>query len=159
LIATMAIVIQPSDGTQLNTEFQAVVQVRGAHTNGALAALEQVVPPRRLIPPHVHQNDVWVYVLSGEIGILVGEEIAHAGPGCWALKPRQVMHAMWNRGDVGARIIEVLTPAGTERWFEEIAALPPGDHAGFEDACRRHGIQFFRDSPWIAELRQRFGLR
>ncbi len=155
----MAIVITPADGTPLNNEFQAVVQLRAAHTNGALAALKQIVPPRRLIPPHVHENDVWVYVLSGEIGILVGDEIAHAGPGSWALKPRNIMHAMWNRGDVGAHIIEVLTPAGTEGWFEEINVLKNGDHAGFEAACRRHGIIFFRDSPWTAELRRRFDLK
>ena len=35
---------------------------------------------------------------------------------------------------------------------EYIAALPDGDRAGFDAACRRHGIQFFPDSPWIAEL-------
>jgi len=155
----MAIVINPGDGTPLHNEFQAVVQLRSSHTNGALAALKQTVPPRRLITPHVHENDVWVYVLSGEIGILVGEEIAHAGPGSWALKPRNVVHAMWNRGDVGADIIEILTPAGTERWFEEINALESGDEAGFADACRRHGIRFFSDSPWTPELRRRFNLK
>ena len=155
----MAIVIHPGDGTPLHNEFQAVVQLRATHTNGALAALKQIVPPRRLIPPHVHENDVWVYVLSGEIGILVGDEIAHAGPGCWALKPRNIVHAMWNRGDVGAEIIEVLTPAGTESWFEEINALESGDHEGFTAACQRHRIQFFRDSPWTAELRRRFNLK
>lgn len=155
----MAIVINPGDGTPLHNEFQAVVQLRAAHTGGALAALKMTVPPRRLITPHVHENDVWVYVLSGEIGILVGEEIAHAGPGAWALKPKNVVHAMWNRGDVGADIIEILTPAGTERWFEEISALKSGDEAGFADACRRHGIKFFSDSPWTSELRRRFNLK
>ncbi len=155
----VAIVIHPADGTPLGGEFQAVIRLRAGQTGGALAALEQTVPPRRLIPPHIHRNDVWVYVLSGEIGILVGEEIGHTGAGGWALKPRNVMHAMWNRGDVGTRIIEVLTPGGTERWFEEIAVLAPDDAHGFADACQRHGIEFFRDSPWIPELRHRFGLR
>lgn len=30
---------------------------------------------------------------------------------------------MWNSQDTPARIIEVLTPGGSERWFEEIAEL------------------------------------
>jgi uncharacterized cupin superfamily protein len=41
-------------------------------------------------------DDVWVHVLTGEIGVLVGEETASAEPGAWALKPRGVLHAMWN---------------------------------------------------------------
>jgi hypothetical protein len=73
-----------------------------------------------------------------------------------ALKPRNVQHAMWNAGNRPARIVEVLTPGGTERWFEEIAALPDGDRTGFESACRRHGIEFFPDSQWTAELRERY---
>jgi uncharacterized cupin superfamily protein len=85
-----------------------------------IAVIEETVPFRRLISPHTHQNDVWVYVLSGEV--------------------------------------EVLTPAGTERWFEEIAALAAGDRAGFEDACGRHGIHFLSDSPRTPELKRRFGL-
>jgi hypothetical protein len=39
---------------------------------------------------------------------------------------------MWNAGTDPARVIEVLTPAGTERWFEEIAALAAGDKTGFD---------------------------
>jgi uncharacterized cupin superfamily protein len=104
----------------------------------------------------VHQNDVWVHVLSGSIGVLVGEEVIEARQGDWALKPRGVQHAMWNPGDDSARIMEVLTPGGTERWFEEIAVLAEEDRAGFAEACERYGIEFFEDSPWIPELRRRF---
>ena len=81
-----------------------------------------------------------------------------AGPGSWALKPRNVVHAMWNPGRVPARVIEVLTPGGTERWFEEIASLAAGDRAAFDAACRRHGISFLGDSPWTTELRRRYHL-
>ena len=104
--------------------------------------------PKAFVTPHVHQNDVWVYVLSGEIGVLVGDEVTTAHEGDWALKPLgNVRHAMWNAGSIPAWIIEVLTPGGTERWFEEIAALAEGDRAGFETACRRHGIEFFPTVP------------
>lgn len=101
------------------------------------------------------QNDVWVYVLSGEIGALVGEQVLEAGTGEWALKPRNVQHSMWDAGRDTARIIEVLTPGGTEGWLEEIAALGDDDSAGFESACERYGIESFRDSPCISELRKR----
>ena len=95
--------IEPTAGADLGGLFEVVVKVRSEDTNGVLAAVEQTVPPRKLIPPHTHENDVWVYVLTGEIGILVGDEVEHAGAGSWALKPRNVVHAMWNRTDAPGR--------------------------------------------------------
>ena len=50
-------------------------------------------------------------------------------------------------GDKLVRIVEVLTPGGTEAWFEELAGLEPGESDGFEWACQRYGIEFLRDSP------------
>lgn len=138
--------------------FQVQVQVRGEDTGGMMAVIEETLPPGAFITPHTHANDVWVRVLEGAIGVLVGEEMATAGAGEWALKLRDVPHAMWNTGTGPARIMEVLTPAGSERWFEEIAALDPGDANGFDAACARHGIVFHRDSPWTDRLREQFGL-
>jgi hypothetical protein len=65
---------------------------------------------------------------------------------------------MWNAGHMPARVIEVLTPGGSERWFEEIASLAAGDRGGFEAACRRHGINFLVDAPWTSELKRRYHL-
>lgn len=154
----MGFVIGPHDGTLLPGNFEVLVKVRSEHTNDAMAVIEETVPPRTLVPPHTHQNDVWVYVLTGEIGVLIGEQIEVAGPGSWALKPRNVVHAMWNSGAVPARVIEVLTPGGTERWFEEISKLEPGDTTGFEAACARYGIRFLPESPWADLLRARYAL-
>ena len=148
--------IVPEAGPRLPGSFGVTVRIRSEHTNGVMAVLEETLVPRAFVTPHVHQNDVWIYVLSGELGVLVGDDVSTAHEGDWALKPRNVQHAMWNAGPQPARIVEVLTPGGTERWFEEIAALADGDRAGFDSACRRHGIQFFPDSPWIPELRTRY---
>ncbi len=154
----MSLLVRPGEGHQLGGAFDVLVRVRSEQTGGVMAVIEETLAPGAFITPHTHRNDVWVHVLAGEVGVLVGEETAQAGAGAWALKPRDVLHAMWNAGTGPARIIEVLTPAGTERWFEEIAELPPGDEAGFRDACDRHGIAFFPDSPWTATLRERHGL-
>ena len=54
--------------------------------------------------------------------------------------------------------MDVLTPAGTEGWFEESAALAAGDKTGFDAACRRHGIHFLPDSQWTGELKRRYPL-
>lgn len=151
-------VIVPKPGPVLPGQFEVSVRVRSEHTGGVLAVIEETLVPKAFISPHVHRNDVWVYVLTGEIGVLVGDDVASARAGQWALKPRNVTHAMWNAGEDPARIVEVLTPGGSERWFEELAALSDGDRAGFEATCQRHGIEFFPDSPWTSELRRRFEL-
>ena len=151
-------IVEAGEGTRLPGAFDVLIQVRSEHTDGVMAVLEETVPPHTLIPPHVHDNDVWVYVLSGRVGVLVGDEIRTADTGSWALKPRSVVHAMWNADSEPARVMEVLTPAGTERWFEEVAGLAPGDDDGFRAACHRHRIRFLDDSPWTDVLRERFGL-
>jgi quercetin dioxygenase-like cupin family protein len=151
-------VIVPQPGEHLPGLFRVQVQVRAEHTAGVMAVIGETLPPRVLVPNHVHRNDVWVRVETGEIGVLVGDEVRSARAGEWALKPRGVEHAMWNPADEPARVTEVLTPGGSERWFEEVAALADEDQAGFADACRRHGIEFRLDSPWIPRLKERYGL-
>ncbi len=154
----MSLVVGPRDGTFLPGEFEVVIKIRSETTSGVLAVVEETVPPRRLVSPHTHENDVLVHVLAGEIGVLVGDQIEIAPAGSWVLKPRKVLHAMWNARSDPARIIEVLTPGGTERWFEEMSELAPDDSEGWEELCRRYGIRFESDSPWTPELKQRYSL-
>jgi len=154
----MPIVINPDEIGPLRGAFAVKVILRGEDTGGVMAAIEETIPPGVLIAPHTHDNDVWVYVLSGEVGVLVADDIEVATAGQWALKPRSVPHAMWNATREPARIIEVLTPPGSERWFEELAALPNDDNGGFERLCRQYGITFLQDSPWTEQIRERFGV-
>jgi len=155
----MAILIAPDGGEHLPGEFMLRIKIRSEQTGGAFAVLEETLPPKRLIKPHTHGNDVWVYPLDGEVGVLVADDVMEVLPGGWVLKPAGLVHAMWNPADRPVRLMEVLRPGGSERWFEEIASLADGDSHGFETACARHHIAFFPESPWTAELRKRFGLR
>ncbi len=120
---------------QLPGSFKVTIKVRSENTNGVMSVVEETLPPKAFVHPHVHSNDVWVYVQSGTVGALVGEKVATAKEGEWLLKPRNIQHSMWNPGDVPATVIEVLTPGGTEKWFEEITALKHGDKEGFNKAC------------------------
>lgn len=51
-----------------------VLSVRAEHTGGVMAVIEETIPPGALLTPHTHHNDVWVHVLTGQIGVLVGTE-------------------------------------------------------------------------------------
>jgi hypothetical protein len=63
---------------------------------------------------------------------------------------------MWNPTDGPVHLMEVLTPAGTERWFEELATLT--DAGRFDEVSDRYGITWLRDSPWTERLRVKHGL-
>jgi mannose-6-phosphate isomerase-like protein (cupin superfamily) len=62
-------------------------------------------------------------VIEGEIGVRTGREEFRAGAGSHVLKPRGVHHAFWNPGPEPARILEIISPAGFERYFEELAGV------------------------------------
>lgn len=144
---------------KLPGSLKVTIKVRTEDTKGIMSVVEETLPPKALVPVHIHKNDVWVYVLTGKIGVLIGETIKIAKKGQWALKPRNVQHSMWNPGSIAATVIEVLTPGGTEKWFEEVTRLKTGDKAGFDKACKKHGIKFLIDSHWTEDLREMFKLK
>jgi uncharacterized RmlC-like cupin family protein len=109
---------------------------------------------------HTHEDE-WSYVLEGEIGVELGGTTSVARPGDLVLKPRGVPHAFWNAGDAPARILEVVTPAGFERYFErlgELFAVPgPPDLEALQAVAADHGLDV--DPASVARLAQAHGLR
>ncbi len=99
--------------------------VRSDDTGGRFALIEHTVPPRALAAPtHTHENeDEYSFVLSGEIGVQLGDEVLSAGPGEMVAKPRGVPHAFWNADEVEARLLELISPGAFERYFAEMAPL------------------------------------
>src|SRR5262245_51329624 len=95
-----------------------LIKLYGEETNGAISIIEQSFGPGLMLPPHVHDNDVWLYLLEGEMHARVGDETVVATPGCWVLKPRLIPHTMWNAADKPARLIELYTPGGFELFFK-----------------------------------------
>lgn len=139
-----------------------VYKVEGEETEGRLSIVEHPVRPGTLVPPHVHKHeDELSYVLDGELGARVGDQIVHATAGHYVFKPRGVPHTFWNRGPGECRFIELIYPAGFERYFEEMAALfpPDGGLPDFSEVAQlgaRYGLTFFDD--WVPELTERYGL-
>ena len=109
--------------------------IGGEETQGNFALVEHPIGPRALAAPmHTHEReDEYTYVLEGEIGVQIGEEVLVAQPGDLVFKPRGVPHAFWNAADEPARALEIISPAGFERYFAEIAPLLPPNHPGPPD--------------------------
>jgi quercetin dioxygenase-like cupin family protein len=68
-------------------------------------------------------RDEYTYVIEGEVGFEVGGEEFTARPGTLVLKPRGVPHVFWNATDRPAKVLEIIAPAGFEKFFEEMLAL------------------------------------
>jgi quercetin dioxygenase-like cupin family protein len=159
------IVLSPDEGKKvwfggLGVRFM----IEGAKTGGTFALVEHPIEPRVLAAPmHTHRHeDEYTYVLEGEIGVQVGEEVRVARPGDLVFKPRGVPHAFWNAGDTPARALEIISPAGFERYFAELAPLFPPAHDGPPDVqalgavMARYGLEM--DMGSIPLLVERHGL-
>ncbi|MBG0854943.1 cupin domain-containing protein [Streptomyces spinoverrucosus] len=137
-----------------------VVKLYSEETDGAISIIEQLFEPGLLLPPHIHQNDVWLYILDGEMHARVGDEVVRATTGCWVMKPRGIPHTMWNASPDPARLMEVYTPGGFELFFKDFADRLRQGPATLDELNRlgeRHGIRFFDD--WIPDLKAAYGLR
>jgi len=136
------------------------IKLYSEETNGAISIIEQPFEPGLLLPPHVHQNDASGCIVEGTMHARVGDETVEATSGCWVLKPRLIPHTMWNAGPEPARLIEVYTPGGFERFFNDFGDRVREGPVGLDELNRLgepHGIRFFDD--WIAEIKATYNLR
>ena len=96
----------------------------GTNTKGAFSVVEHPLEPGAFAPPHTHsREDEFSYVLEGTVGVKLGDEEFLVTNGSYIMKPRGIPHAFWNPGDTPACMLELISPAGFERYFEEAADL------------------------------------
>ena len=93
--------------------------VDGDESGGGFSLVEHPMSARALgAPMHRHaREDEYSYVIEGRVGALLGDHVLEAGPGSLIFKPRHQWHTFWNAGDTPARILEIISPAGFERYF------------------------------------------
>ncbi len=132
-------------------------KIEGAPSGGRFSVVHHPIAPRALAAPlHYHHNeDEYSFVLRGKLGALLGDDVVTAGPGTWVFKPRGQWHTFWNAGDEPCEIIEVISPAGFENFFREVAASW-GDMAKFAEINAKYSLKMKFES--VPELCQRFGL-
>jgi mannose-6-phosphate isomerase-like protein (cupin superfamily) len=132
-------------------------KIDGPHSGGRFAVVHHPIAPRALAAPlHYHHNeDEYSYVLEGELGALLGDEVVTAGPGTWVFKPRRQWHTFWNAGEKPCHIIEVLSPAGFENYFREVASAW-GNLERFREVNRKYSLHMDFDS--VPGFCERFGV-
>lgn len=93
----------------------------GDQTGGAFFLAEISVPPGGGPPPHIHhREDEAFHVVEGTLTIQVGGNTITASPGDSAFLPRGIVHSFKNAGDVNAKALTLITPAGLENYFAEV---------------------------------------
>jgi len=156
-------VLGPGEGETVRL-FQLGVRflIDGDQTGGRFSLVEHPLPARALgAPPHTHAcEDEYSFVLEGRIGLQIGDELIEAGPGDLVLKPRGIPHAFWNAGDEPARLLELISPAGFENYFRELAPLledPERNAAALRGVVERYRLDI--DHAGIPGFAGRHGLR
>lgn len=137
--------------------------IPGSDSGGSFALVEHPLKARALAAPlHRHsREDEYSYILRGRVGALLGKEVVFGGPGDLIYKPRGQWHTFWNAGDDEASLLEMISPAGFEKYFEELIELfadgkpqpdelaPIAQRYGLEldpstipALCAEHGLKF-----------------
>ena len=143
-------VIAPEEGRSVSLGALGVVyKIAGGDTGGSFSVVEHPMEPGTLgALPHTHTfEDEYSFVLEGEVGVLIDEEEYKATAGSYILKPRGIVHTFWNPGPSPARILEIISPAGFEGYFEEMAEVISAAGGGAPDFGK------------MGEIAEKYGLR
>ena len=131
-----------------------------SETGGGFSLVEHPIPPRGLAAPlHRHsREDEYSFVLEGRMGADLGGEVVVATAGDLVFKPRGQWHTFWNPDDEPTRILEIISPGGFERYFEELVDFTRSRTADtVAPVAARYGLEFDLES--IPVLCERHGLR
>jgi len=120
-------------------------------TGGGFSLVEHPIAPRALCAPlHRHSNeDEYSFVVEGRMGAQLGDDVVVAEVGDFVFKPRHQWHTFWNAGDEPARILEVISPGGFERYFDDLAELLKSSDFSLEqigELGARYGLEFDPES-------------
>jgi mannose-6-phosphate isomerase-like protein (cupin superfamily) len=158
----VATVLGPTDGKagtlgSIGVRFM----ISGEASGGGFSLVEHPMLPHRLAAPlhRHHREDEYSYVLEGRVGALLGEDVVYGEPGDLIFKPRNQWHTFWNAGDMPARILEIISPAGFEQYFAELvdgAGGSPPDRIAVAAVAARYELEL--DFSSIPRLCEQFGL-
>jgi mannose-6-phosphate isomerase-like protein (cupin superfamily) len=103
------------------------VLLRDGDSDGRVALMDNGVSVGVKGPPlHHHDFDEGFYVLEGELTFRLGDELLTRRAGELAYAARGAHHTFANQSGAEARMLIICTPAGFERYFQQMAAREAG---------------------------------
>ena len=105
------------------------ILLSGEDTGGAYCLLDLKVAPGKGVPRHTHtREDEALFVLSGELEAIVGDEVFTLRAGETLIAPRNIPHQLRNSGAVANHYLIMFSPAGFEE-FLKATSVPASDNA------------------------------
>ena len=128
------------------------IKATGKDTGGAYAMIEMLVPPQSGSPLHLHTREAEsFYILEGTLSFWLADQKRTGGVGCLVIAPPGLSHAFKNEGDMPARALPLITPAGLEKFFEEVGSpleasagpkeVSPEDLERVKATAPRYGVE------------------
>ncbi|HST39980.1 MAG TPA: cupin domain-containing protein [Conexibacter sp.] len=104
------------------------IALHGEATGGRVAVLEEVAPRGTQSPLHSHPEDETWHLLEGRVTFWIGAAAAPrlCGPGDAVFASGGTPHALRVESE-HARMVVISTPAGLERWIEQLGTRAPDD--------------------------------
>jgi hypothetical protein len=93
------------------------------------------------------------------MAMMFGDDVVFAELGDLVFKPRNQWHTFWNASDEPASILEIISPAGFERFFRELSdqgGVTNLEPSVLASLCARYGLEMKPET--VPELVQRFQL-
>jgi quercetin dioxygenase-like cupin family protein len=135
-------IVRSSEGHVLMGGRQ-TIKLNSADTDGKMAVMMSVVPAGSGIPYHIHEHEDETFeIIDGMLEVTLNDKVYVLKKGDIVFMPKNIPHGFKALQDTNIRIS--LVPAGTEKMFVELAALPPGppDMKEVTRLCGQYGITF-----------------
>ena len=121
-------------------------------TGGAYAVFEDLVLPGQGMRLHVHSREhETIYVLEGELQVVLGDQTYSARAGDFAHMARGIPHRFQNVSDKPVRMVLSYSPAGFEQFFLDVGkpvldpdapppAVTPEDMRKAREVAQSYGV-------------------
>lgn len=129
--------------------------IHSSQTNMQFSCVEAVLAPKKIAgSAHKHDDlDELMYVMEGTASVLLGDKVVEVTAGSWHLRPKGIVHVIWNSGNENLRLIDMYFNQNFEDSLEELY------HKIIPEVIERN-VSF--EDPKIArrvsELDKKFGL-
>jgi mannose-6-phosphate isomerase-like protein (cupin superfamily) len=139
---------------KLPTRFEVIAD----DVEGRYSVVRQVVPPGVMMTPHTHTvEDQVAIVITGVLGVKVGDREWSAGVGEVVVRPRGLVHSIWNSTDTDVEILEITSPGRFEEYFADLGDLTAeGRLSEAPELARLWGIT--QEPELVETLAARYGV-
>ena len=127
-MSSEGIIFQPGEARGVSLRGTQVLFLNGADDAKGGSTIEMRTAPGFDTGAHRHSRiEEFFYVVDGEIEVRAGARTVVGGAGTFMFVPKGVAHSFANRSPAPATVVLFTSPAGHERYFEDLAEILAGD--------------------------------